>query len=119
MPCTNEPFDDALQYLGVNPGAGNRPRRVPRPRRGADRSELTDGGEAAGLASGGGEDRGSEADEVLVGRNAMSISAHRPQRIVNNVDALTAFCDQLEDRLRAAQDTSAAFATAAVHHLNA
>ena len=40
-------------------------------------------------------------------------------RIVAKVDALMALCDQLEDRLRATQDTSASFATAAVHHLDA
>ena len=39
-------------------------------------------------------------------------------RIVAKVDALMALCDQLEDRLRAAQDRSASFATAAVHHLD-
>ena len=47
----------------------------------------------------------------------MSTSAHRLHRVVAKVDALKALCDQLEDRLRAAQDTCAAFATAVVHHL--
>jgi type I restriction enzyme, S subunit len=40
-------------------------------------------------------------------------------RIVAKVDALMALLDGLEERLRAAHDTQAAFAAAAVHHMDA
>ncbi len=40
-------------------------------------------------------------------------------RIVAKVDALMALCDDLEARLTAAKNTRAAFAAAAVHHLDA
>lgn len=40
-------------------------------------------------------------------------------RIVAKVDALMALCDDLEARLTAARDAQAAFAAAAVHHLDA
>lgn len=40
-------------------------------------------------------------------------------RIVAKVDALTALCDALEARLAAARKAQAAFATAAIHHLDA
>jgi type I restriction enzyme S subunit len=41
------------------------------------------------------------------------------RRIVARVDALMAICDRLEAHLRAAQQGQAAFAAAAVHHLDA
>jgi hypothetical protein len=40
------------------------------------------------------------------------------RRIVAKVDTLIAPLDGLEERLRAAHDTRAAFAAAAVHHLD-
>jgi type I restriction enzyme S subunit len=39
-------------------------------------------------------------------------------RIVAKVDALMALCDALEARLTAAREAQAAFAAAAVHHLD-
>jgi type I restriction enzyme, S subunit len=39
-------------------------------------------------------------------------------RIVAKVDALTALCNALEARLAAAREAQAAFAAAAVHHLD-
>ena len=49
----------------------------------------------------------------------MRFSARRVNCVVAKVDALMALCVQLEARLRAAQETSASFATAAVQHLEA
>jgi hypothetical protein len=50
----------------------------------------------------------------------MWTTVRRPNRVAAaEIETLVALCVQLEARLRAAQDTSASFATAAVHHLEA
>ena len=49
---------------------------------------------------------------------SLSPSFPEQHRIVAKVDALMALCDALEARLTAAREAQAAFAAAAVHHLD-